>query len=75
MNMAEDHILSERFNKPSVCFLFFMSLSVLISLFGRTAISWVVDLSSFGAIVGFGYVSAATYRAAKGGRISVTAGL
>lgn len=65
MNMAEDHILSERFNKPSVCFLFLMSLSVLISLFGRTAISWVVDLSSFGAIVGFGYVSAATYRAAK----------
>lgn len=80
MNMAEDNILSHKFNKPYVCFLFLMGLSVVISAFGTTAVSWVVDLSSLGAIVCFGYVSVAVMRLAgqerlKRERIMGTAGL
>lgn len=65
-NMAEDHILTQGFERPSVCFIFVMVVSILLSLFGRNVLGWVVDLSSFGAIVGFGYTSAAAYRTAKG---------
>jgi len=66
-NMADDHILSKRFSKPAFCLLFIMVISAAISLFGRNAVSWVVDLSSLGAIVGFGYTSLATYRTARAG--------
>ena len=64
-NMADDGILSGRFAKPRFCFLFIMSLSTMVSLLGRNALAWIVDLSSLGAIAGFGYVSAAVAKAAR----------
>ena len=64
-NMAEDHILNGFFSKPKTCYLFIMGISILISLMGRRALAWVLDLSSFGAIVGFGYVSAVVLKTAK----------
>ncbi len=64
--MAEDRILSEKFSKTSYSILFIMGLSILISFLGRNTLSWFVDLTAFGAIVSFGYTSAATYRIAKG---------
>ena len=64
-NMAEDHILTRSFEKPSFCFIFVMIVSILLSLFGRNVLGWVVDLSSFGAIVAFGYASAAAYKTAR----------
>ena len=62
--MAEDRILSEKFNKTSYSILFVMLLSILISLLGRNTLTWFVDLTSFGAIVAYGYTCAAAYRIA-----------
>ena len=63
--MAEDHILSERFSKTTYSIVFIMLLAIILSLFGRNTLNWFVDLTSFGAIVGFGYTSAAAYKIAK----------
>ncbi len=63
--MAEDKILSERFSKISNSIMFIMLISVSLALFGRNTLNWFVDLTSFGAIVGFGYTSAAAFKLAK----------
>ena len=63
--MAEDRILSERFSRTTYSIVFIMVLSILLSLFGRNTLNWFVDLTSFGAIVGFGYSSAAAWKIAK----------
>ena len=63
--MAEDRILSEKFSKTTYSILFIMAISVLLSLLGRNTLSWFVDITSFGAIVGFGYTSAAAYKIAR----------
>ncbi len=63
--MAEDRILSERFSKTTYSILFIMALSILLSLLGRNTLNWFVDLTSFGAIVGFGYTSAAAWKIAR----------
>ncbi len=63
--MAEDKILSERFSRTTYSILFVMALSILISLLGRNTLKWFVDLTSFGAIVGYGYTCAAAYKIAK----------
>ena len=63
--MAEDRILSEKFQKTTYSIVFIMVLSIFLSLLGRNTLVWFVDLTSFGAIVGFGYSSAAAYKLAK----------
>lgn len=63
--MAEDKILSEHFSKIGNSIIFVMFISVLLALFGRNTLNWFVDLTSFGAIVGFGYTSAAAYKLAR----------
>ena len=63
--MAEDRILSEKFSKTTYSILFIMVISILISLLGRNTLIWFVDLTSFGAIVGYGYTSAAAWKIAK----------
>ena len=65
-NMADDKVLNRFFSKPTLCFLFIMAISILVSFMGRRALSWVVDLSSFGAIVAFGYASAVVLKTARG---------
>ena len=62
--MAEDRILSEKFSRTTYSILFIMVLAILLSLLGRNTLNWFVDLTSFGAIVGFGYTSAAAYKIA-----------
>ena len=57
--MAEDNILSKYFSRTAYSITFVMVISVVISLFGRNTLGWFVDLTSFGAIVGFGCTSAA----------------
>ena len=64
-SMAEDRILSEKFAKTTYCIFFIMFLSVIISLLGRNTLSWFIDLTSFGAIVAYGYTSVAAYRTAR----------
>ena len=63
--MAEDRILSEKFSKTTYSILFIMVLSIILSLLGRNTLNWFVDLTSFGAIAGFGYTSAAAYKIAR----------
>ncbi|MBR0462659.1 MAG: amino acid permease [Erysipelotrichaceae bacterium] len=63
--MAEDRILSERFSRTTYSILFVMVLSIALSLLGRNTLNWFVDVTSFGAIVGFGYTSAAAYKIGK----------
>ena len=63
--MAEDRILSEKFSSTTYSILFIMGISVLISFLGRNTLNWFVDLTSFGAIVGYGYTSAAAWKIAK----------
>ena len=63
--MAEDRIISEHFSKTSFSILFVMAVAITLSLLGRNTLNWFVDLTSFGAIVGFGYTSAAAYKIAK----------
>ena len=63
--MAEDRILSEKFLKTSYSIFFIMMISIMISFLGRNNLTWFVDLTSFGAIVGFGYASAAAWKIAK----------
>ena len=63
--MAEDRILSERFAETQTSILFIMVISVALSMLGRNTLNWFVDLTSFGAIVGFGYTCAAAYKTAK----------
>lgn len=65
MTMADDNILSEKFNKTTYSVLFIMFISIIVSLVGRNTLVWFVDLTSFGAIVGFGYTSGAAYKIAK----------
>ena len=75
--MAEDRILSEKFSRTTYSILFIMVLSILLSLLGRNTLNWFVDLTSFGAIVGFGYSSAAAWKIAKaeGSRKTVVTGV
>lgn len=63
--MAEDKILSEKFSKTTYSIFFIMILSIVISLLGRNTLNWFVDLTAFGAIVAYGYTSAAAYKIAK----------
>ena len=63
--MAEDRILSEKFSSTTYSILFIMAIAIVLSLFGRNTLIWFVDLTSFGAIVGFGYTSAAAYKIAR----------
>ena len=63
--MAEDHILSEKFSETTYSILFIMVISILLSLLGRNTLNWFVDLTSFGAVVGFGYTSTAAYKLSK----------
>ncbi len=63
--MAEEHILSERFSRTSFSILFIMVISIVLAFLGRNTLNWFVDLTSFGAIVGFGYTCAAAWKIAK----------
>ncbi|MDO4399904.1 MAG: amino acid permease [Coriobacteriia bacterium] len=62
--MAEDRILSKEFLGTTFCIVFIMVFSIAISLLGRNALEWFIELTSFGATVAFGYASAATYKIA-----------
>ena len=63
--MAEDRILSERFSETTYSILFIMVISIVIAFLGRNTLTWFIDLTAFGAIVGFGYTSAAAWKIAR----------
>lgn len=63
--MAEDRILSDKFLNTSYSIFIIMIISILLAFLGRNTLNWFVDLTAFGAIVGFGYTSAAAWKIAK----------
>ena len=66
-SMAKDRVLPEWFgrlsnhNTPANAILFIMGIAVIAPFFGRTALGWIVDMSSIGAAIGYGYTSAAAF--------------
>ena len=69
--LAQDSILPPRYarlNKKSIpvkAILLIVALSVAIPFLGRTSIGWIVDITTIGATLIYGFVSAAAFKAAK----------
>ncbi|MBR4719691.1 MAG: amino acid permease [Lachnospiraceae bacterium] len=66
--MAKDHIIPVKFAKlskrgiPYRTVLIITAISVFIPFAGRTAIGWIVDVTTIGTILVFCFVSAAVYK-------------
>ena len=56
--------LDEKYKTPRNAILFVMVLSIIAPFFGRTALSWIIDMSSTGAAIGYGYTSLAAMKLA-----------
>ena len=69
--MAADDMMPEwmgRLNDrhaPRNAIVFVLGVSAVLPLFGRTAISWIVDVTTVGATIAYAYTSAAAFRAAR----------
>ena len=57
--------LHKKYDTPYVAILFVMAVALIAPFFGRTALGWIVDMSSLGAAIGYGYTSAAAAKYAK----------
>ena len=53
---------------PDHAILFVMAVSIPLSFSGRTAISWIVDVTTVGATIAYAYTSAAALKAARAER-------
>jgi hypothetical protein len=54
--------LYAQYKTPSNAILFVMLVSAIAPFFGRTALNWIVDMSSIGAAIGYAYTSAAAMK-------------
>ena len=81
--MAHDGLLPEFFAKldkdcsPRNAIIVILASTCLVPFVGRTAIGWIVDITTVGATVAYGYVSFCTFRVAKdeGRRIVMASGI
>ena len=70
-SMGKDGLLPEWFGKvsrygtPDHAILFIMGISAVIPFLGRTAIGWIVDVTTIGVTVAYGFTSACAMVAAK----------
>jgi len=70
-SMAKEKVLPSWFGKlgahntPKNAILFTMAISLIAPFFGRTVLGWIVDMSSIGAAIGYGYTSLAAFRFAR----------
>ncbi len=68
---ARDDILPSPFAKlndkqiPANAMILVAALSIPVAFVGRTAIGWIVDVTTLGATLLYGFVSAATFKTAK----------
>lgn len=85
-SMSKKSILPKWFGErnengmPKNALLFLMVISLVIPFLGRTAIGWIVDVTTIGATISYGYTSAAAFVSAgkeqdKKVRISGFAGI
>ena len=80
--MARDKMLPDWFGElnehraPRNAILFIMAVSVIVPFLGRTAIGWIVDVTTIGAVVVYGCTSYSAFRLAKkeGNRLVETTG-
>ena len=70
--MADDGILPARFGRrnsdgsPQGAILSIAEVSILLPFLGRTAIGFIVDVSTIGAAIAYAYTSAAAWKLARG---------
>ena len=70
-SMAEDRMLPAWFGRlngqgvPWHAVLFILALSLPVPFLGRTAVAWIVDVTTIGATIVYGYTSFTAYRCAK----------
>lgn len=71
-SMSKDRVLPgwfgqlhEKYKTPAHAILFVLIIALIAPFFGRTALGWIVDMSSIGAAIGYGYTSLAAYKFAK----------
>ncbi len=71
-SMAKDNVipasfgrLHEKYKTPYIAILFIMLISLIAPFFGRTAFGWLVEMSSVGAAIGYGYTSLAAFKYAR----------
>ena len=71
-SMAKEKALPAWFGKlhsdyktPCNAIVFIMVIALMAPFFGRTALGWIVDMSSIGAAVGYGYTSQAAFKFAR----------
>lgn len=57
--------LHEKYKTPANAIIFIMIIAMIAPFFGRTALGWVVDMSSLGAAIGYGYTSIAALKFAR----------
>lgn len=71
LSMAEDDVLPQWFaqiNKkklPTNATLFIMLISLAIPFLGRTAIGWIVDVTTISAAIAYAYISAGSLKIAR----------
>lgn len=54
--------LHPKYKTPQNAIIFIFLISILAPFLGRTALGWIVDMSSIGAAIGYGYTSAAALK-------------
>ncbi len=72
LSMSRENVLPQWFGRidkkhktPKNAILFVMLIALIAPFFGRTALGWIVDMSSLGAAIGYGYTSLAALKFAK----------
>ena len=81
--LARDRVLPERFSElnrysiPQKAICLIAGISLIIPFLGRTAIGWIVDVTTIGATLIYGFVSASAWKMARsrGDRIEKGIGL
>lgn len=57
--------LHAKYKTPAHAITFVLIIALIAPFFGRTALGWIVDMSSIGAAIGYGYTSLAAYKFVK----------
>lgn len=57
--------LHKQYKTPAKAIYFHMALAIIAPFFGRNALGWLVEMSSLGAAIGYGYTSLAVFKMAR----------
>ena len=70
--MSRDEVIPSMFSElhtkyktPFKAIIFIMCISMIAPFMGRTVLGWIVDMSSLGAAIGYGYTSIVAFKYAK----------